>query len=91
MSEFFKRSAMQDILVITGCFAFIVATLLNATSLWPISIGGGFIGGLLGGRFIFRTRWKELSTEYCPMWKRWFWMVIVSAVCCQIGWAAVLV
>lgn len=91
MSEFFKRTAMQDILVVTGCIAFIVATLLNMTSLVYVSIGGGFIAGLVGARFWCKKKWKELSTEYCPIWKRWFWMAVVAAIVSQIGWAAALV
>lgn len=82
---------MQEILVITAFVAFGVATLLNMTALWPVAIGGGFVAGLFGGRFISPKRWKELSIEYCPIWKRWFWMTVVSLIASQVGWASLLI
>lgn len=82
---------MQDILLVTTLIAVIVSALVAHTSIVWIAIMSGFVAGLLGGRFIFYKKWKELSTEYCPIWKRWFWMAIVSAVGAQMGWVSLLI
>lgn len=86
-----KSTFAQDYLLVTLITSFIISSFLTVTALPIISIGVGFLLGMIVPRIIYKKKWNNLEFKELPVWKRYCIAAVTSLIGSQIGWAALLV
>lgn len=93
-----KSTFFQEYLVKLGVITFVVASIIAVFGIPLQAILVSFFASLLFCRIAFAKLWENRGEilgqphyEIMPAWQKWLWCLLVSAICSQAGWFALLV